>query len=393
MQLQPRGLANLLLTVAVLGLWHYVSTGSAVAWALLVALGVVLLLLHKMTAQMWAVCLVGFGLWARNWTVPALLPASVLAAIVLSKGFYVRVLRAHWDIVSFWHRNIRFLGSHQYYESPLYHKEGFVSTALHQPGLRNWLGKLRAIAKANVFAALAALLGIAALRAHQGGLVLPAGPEGGLESFLWWWLLLTYLWALVTTFVPGLKALGAGVYYVYQSYCPLFLLAALACARTQGANRLWLLGPWGLLLLVSAWWYWRYLRSLADAGAGDRADLRAVLEHLRGLPGDGVLCIPLVLSDPTAYLARKRVLWGGHGYGFNAKLAPYFPVAREDVPRTLADKNLDYVLFQRGYLESLQEAGLVEGEHVARIHERGPYALYAVIKEGPRHAEPAQADQ
>ena len=135
-QLQPRGIANFILTLAVLGVWGYVHSGNWVFWGGVLVLSVGLLFLHKMTVQMWVVYVLGLSLWARDWTVLMLLPASVFVAMLISKGFYLKVLKAHWDIVTFWHENIRNLGSHQYYESPRYRVEHFISTATHQPGLR-----------------------------------------------------------------------------------------------------------------------------------------------------------------------------------------------------------------------------------------------------------------
>src|SRR4030042_6521586 len=60
-QLQPRGLANLLLTLAIGGLWFYIDTGSYSIWIGVLILSVILLFLHKMTVQMWVIYLLGFG--------------------------------------------------------------------------------------------------------------------------------------------------------------------------------------------------------------------------------------------------------------------------------------------------------------------------------------------
>jgi hypothetical protein len=122
-----------------------------------------------------------------------------------------------------------------------------------------------------------------------------------------------------------------------------------------------------------------------EGGSVVHSDLARVLNYLKGLPHDGVLCIPLILSDATAYWARKKVFWGGHSYGFHRLLKPYFPIMRKDVPRTLEEKSLNYVLFGGWYLDSLRDVGLEEGEHVRRIYSCGKYELYEAIskeKEG-----------
>lgn len=371
-QLQPRGLANLLLTLTVGGLWWYHATGSVAVWCGVLAVSVALLLLHKMTVQMWVVYLVGFGLWAWDWRIPALLPASMAAAVVVTGGFYVKVLRAHWDIVTFWHQNLRQLGSHQYYESPPYRKEGFATTAYHQPGRRGLVGKLVSLATYNVFLVMVPVLAYAAATAG-------AGPAR-LDAFLWVWLGLSCGWALVTTFVPGFQALGAGVYYMYQSFVPLFALAGRYLWEAPLPVRAIGLGLWLLAFVVSIRAYATYIRSLGRADATAlNDDLRHVLDHLGGLPDGGVYCIPFQLPEVVAYWTRKKVFWGGHGYGFHRYLKPYFPVMREPVPETLRRWDLRYVLLWRGYLDALKDIGLAEGRDVRLLAQKGEYALYEVV--------------
>ena len=370
-QLQPRGLANFLLTLIVIGLWFYIDTQYLVIWLGILILSVLILFLHKMTTQLWAVYLLGFGIWAKDWTLPALLPTSMLLAIIISKGFYLKVLKAHWDIITFWHENIKNLGSHQYYESPLFRKEGFASTAIHQQGLRHQFKKLWSLFLYNVFIIALPIF------IYFGQFHYPHD----LESFIWWWLGLTYLWAILTTFVPNFKALGAGIYYLYQSFLPLFLLTALVL-REMPLHLQWgLFFLWAIALFLSGVQWEKYCDSVAihKENAGQR-DLHDVLDYLKGLPHDGVFCIPFTLPDITAYWTRKKVFWGGHGYGFHTYLKPYFPIMRENVLETLKEKSLTYVLFWKRYLDSLEDIGLKVGQDLKFILSKGEYELYEVLK-------------
>jgi hypothetical protein len=370
-QLQPRGLANFLLTLIVIGLWFYIDTKYLVIWLGILILSVVILFLHKMTTQLWAVYLLGFGIWAKDWMLPVLLPASMLLAIIISKGFYIKVLKAHWDIITFWHENIKNLGSHQYYESPLYRKEGFASTAIHQRGLRHQLRKLWSLFLYNVFIiVLLILIYFGQFHYHND-----------LESFVWWWLGLTYLWAILTTFVPYFKALGSGIYYLYQSFLPLFLLTALLL-REMPLHLQWgLFILWAIGLFFSGVQWEKYCHSVAiHVENKDQRDLHEVLDYLKGLPHDGVFCIPFTLPDITAYWTRKKVFWGGHGYGFHTYLKPYFPIMRENVLETLKEKSLSYVLFWRRYLDSLEDIGLKVGQDLRFLFSKGEYELYEVVQ-------------
>jgi len=370
-QLQPRGLANLLLTFAVGGLWFYIDTDSYAIWAGVLILSLVLLFLHKMTVQMWIVYLLGFGVWAWDWKIFLLIPASVFVALVISKGFYIKMLKAHWDIVSFWHKNIKYLGSHQYYESPLYRNETFVSTAQHRRGWRHQSRKLLSLYKYNAFILFLPVLAYHAIY----------NPQGRLERFLWIWLGITYLWALLTTFVPYFLALGGGQYYIYQSFLPLFLLAGVSVQSMSAPLQGWLFAFWGIGLVYSLVMWERFCRSVRlDKRAAVGDDLKEVFDFLKLLPNEGVFCIPFLPSDGAAFWTRKKVFWGGHSYGFHALLKPYFPIMREQIRETLRKKPLRYLLFRRGYLNSLKDIGLEEGRDIRYLFGKGDYDLYEVVK-------------
>jgi hypothetical protein len=370
-QLQPRGLANLLLSLAMIGLWFYIDTRLFSIWIGILILSVILLFLHKMTVQMWGVYLLVFGFWSWDWKILFLIPASVFLALVVSRGFYIKMLKAHWDIVSFWHENIRNLGSHQYYESSLYQKEDFVSTAQHQTGWRHQIRKLLSLYKYNAFVLLLPVLASHAVSHDQG--------ESG--SFLWMWIGVTCLWTLFTTFVPYFLALGGGHYYLYQTFLPLFLLVGLTIHTMSAWQQGLLFSFWGVGFIFSVVKWETYCRSVVrNKTATMGHDLKDVFDYLRSLPKDGVFCIPFYLPDGAAFWTRKKVFWGGHSYGFQTLLKPYFPIMQKDVKETLKSKPLNYLLFWRGYLSSLKDIGLEEGRDIRFLFGKGEYALYEVVK-------------
>jgi len=340
-------------------------------WGGVLGITLILLFLHKMTVQMWIIYLLGFGVWAWDWKIFVLIPASVLLAIIISKGFYLKMLRAHWDIISFWYENIKYLGSHQYYESNLYRKDDFASTALHQPGWSHKIRKLLSLFKYNTFILIIPVIAYQVFSQRQGKL----------EHFLWIWLGLTCLWTLLTTFVPYFMALGAGQYYIYNTFFPLFLLAALSINTMTAPLQGWFFALWGIAIVCSIVRWERFCRSNPIHQAATLGnDLKEVLDYLKELPKDGVFCIPFLPSDGTAFWTRKKVFWGGHSYGFHSMLKPYFPVIRKDIEETLKTNPLNYLLFWRGYLKSLKDIGLEEGKNIQFLFNRGDYELYEVIK-------------
>ena len=101
---------------------------------------------------------------------------------------------------------------------------------------------------------------------------------------------MTYLWALLTTFVPYFKALGAGSYYLQQSFTPLFLLASMAPHDVSGSAQRLLFVLWGISLFFSGAIWEKYCESAAARKANAKpADLRKVLDYLRTAEGRGLL--------------------------------------------------------------------------------------------------------
>lgn len=144
-QLNPRGLGAFFLDlIAVLVIAIYLGILPFWAWFIVCVLAGLLLLTHKMSVQLfWFLC-IALAVFTGEWKLTLLVPASVVMALVLSGGFYAKVLRAHWDIVTFWYRNWPWLQAHPVKESPIYGESSFQSPGkFHQSGLGGFSAALQ----------------------------------------------------------------------------------------------------------------------------------------------------------------------------------------------------------------------------------------------------------
>ena len=316
-----------------------------------------------MTTQLLAFVVIGTAAIYRNWEFLLLLPAFVAAAMVLSGGFYTRVLRAHVDIVAFWNRNWRWVGADQIRESPIY-GDGRYERAekLHKTGLRGVLWHGFILFGFNPAAWIACLFCYERLFEHSALLIYPT-------PFLVW-LLLPCLFALLTSFVPALKCLGAGYLYVYNTS----LLASLVLGLTFTFTRAPTLSRTLVVIsvifnMVGVFMFYRQLlrgkRARVDEG------LDGMIETLRTLPRGVVMCVPANWYEVVAYKSQQPVLWGGHGYGFT-RLQPTFPRLLLPIRDVIARYGVRYLLTMDGMLPSNFEADLPQATE-SRSH---PYRLY-----------------
>lgn len=364
MQLNPRSLGALFLDAA----WLCVAAvllcdGSTLFWAAALIFAGLVLITHKMTTQLFVfTAFVGAGL-ALDVRLALLVPAAMIAALVLSGGFYRLVLRAHADILVFWYCHWHWSGSNPVLESPIYGEPGFESPGkFYRSGLAAWVRRLQIVIGFNPW--MPAVLAIGVLAAWHGHAFTP------LETWAFAWLAITFAFALLTTLVPALRCLGQGYLYGYNGSFPAALALGLS-ALTLADTWYWPLvtGATVLASLVALAVFFRALR--ASRTIKIEAHLDAAIARLAALPAGTVMCLPQHWHDVVAYRAGKAVAFGGHGYGF-AKLAPVFPRLALPVREFIAAHDVRYMLLWPAYVNEKFLADLP----LADIETFGDYRLY-----------------
>jgi hypothetical protein len=363
-QLNPRGLGALMLEIVLLLLLALSALGgSAWLWVPVVALSGLILLTHKMTTQVFWFIVCGTALLYQDWTLLLLIPGSIATALLLSGGFYVNVLRAHVEIVAFWNRNWRWIGADWLRESPIYGDSSYERPEkLHRTGIRGVLWQLYVLFGFNPAAWIACLLVYDRLALQSPLLIYP--------TFLLVWLLLPCILALLTTFVPFLKCLGAGYLYVYNTSMLAALLLSLTFEYTRAprvSTTLVILA----LALNAAGLVTYYLRFYRDRRARVDEGLATMLDVLRNESTGVVMCVPISWSEVVAYKTDHPVLWGGHGYGFNS-MEQIWPRLQIPVRELLSEYRVAYLLTMEGMLPE----SFVRDLPPARVERHGEYRLY-----------------
>lgn len=362
-QLNPRGLAAIMLDGLLISLLLAIlNPGHLWFWIVIVLLGSLVLLTHKMTSQLMMFIIVGTAAIYGRPELLLLFPAMFAAAMVMSCGFYWNVLLAHIEIVQFWHRNWRWIGADPLRESPIYGDVHYKrAEKLHKNGLQGLVWHVFIMFGFNPAAWIASLFVYERLFMNSSVLIYPTP--------LLVWLLLPCIWVILTSLVLPLRRFGAGYLYVYNTS----LMASLVLALTYRYSRAPELSLILLLLAVSLnifgiiIYYRQFLsnkRMRVDDG------LEHMLNRLRQLPEGVVMCLPVHWCEVVSYKSCQPVLWGGHGLGFK-NLQPTWPRLMIPIQDVLNIYNVSYLLTMEGMLPAKFVAdlpsALVEAHHEYRL--------------------------
>ena len=288
------------------------------------------------------------------------------AAIILSGGYYLRVLRNHLHAARFWVRNVAFTRAHQVDDSPVLGsagKERATSGGMYEKGLRPTVSLVARVLGENPF--------ILAM------LVTPI-PNNIWAFHMYWWAVAILLWAVATTFGGPLRILGPGFHYMKASVFPTAYTLAVAVNIREGG-----VSVVGVMLLLSflasfaalAYFYRVMALRQTEQTAQTPPDLADAASYLHGLPGQRVLVLPNMYADFVAYASGKAVVWGGHS-GDLSRLEEFFPVLRKPLPYFFERYAVDYFLLDLAY--ATPERLKVEGT-AAPLSQFGSICVYQVV--------------
>jgi hypothetical protein len=289
-----------------------------------------------------------------------------LAAIVLSRGLYLKVLENHVHAIRFWRRNIAYRGAHAVLDSPVYseHRE--------HAQVKGWQGGSLARSAVRLVGENPFLL----------SMLVAATPTLAVEWWgqrMYWWSVAILGWATAVTFIRPLRMVGPGYFYMKASVFPTaFSLALLVGAPGSWTSAAGLIVALSFFLSIGAIvTLYIYLRLRpSEQTSSTPPDLASVASDLRGRAGDRVLCLPTMYSDFLSYASGKSVLWGGHS-GDLSRYEALSPVIRRPLGDLIDEYDLSYVVIDLAYVDPHRLSLSARLDEVAR---HGNFALYRTHK-------------
>ncbi|MDQ3808871.1 MAG: hypothetical protein M3336_01120, partial [Chloroflexota bacterium] len=376
--LNGRAFASLLQTMAMVTLLRSVIPGNGPTASILrlgeadsglyVASVVLIALLYNTHTSTTIALLVSTATLSLVFGEPRFLLAGALGlpvAIVISGGYYVRVIQNHLHAARFWLRNVHLTRAHQVDDSPVVGRSG--------RGPSNARGMYHGALRARL------LLGVRLLGENPFIVAMlvtpvPASPWG---AHMYWWAVAILGWSVLTTFGGPLRILGPGFQYMKASVFPSAYALAVTVNVQEGAY-----SPVGAVLLLSvlasfaalAYFYRVMARRQTEHTAQTPPDLAAAAAYLAGLSGRNVLVLPSMYADFVAYAADKAVVWGGHS-GDLTRFEEFSPVIRKPLEYFFERYAVDYLVLDLAYTDPATLR--VEGQ-VDVLREFGAIVVYAV---------------
>jgi len=382
--LTSRALGNLFLTGGILSYASYYQSQHLLFLALAIAFSFLILVTHKMTLQFLVFFYASIAVILRN-IVPILILASTFALCsIILRGYFVKILKGHYDILVFWHRNWKYLGSHQIYASPIYGETVASKDKGSAHVEKGFLSKAKSIARRNkeIYFVLRGIIGKSSNPFIL--LVLLYGfwaftSLGVVQNLIFWWATLAFLWMLLTIFVPYLRLFGEGFKYMRSAAFP----TAFIISQFSVLGSLPLLGiALGFVVFsVAAVRCFLLLREFYQGGrvgASLDEDLLKTFEHIKDHTEiDYIACFSVDIADALVYYCRRHVLWGTHHDSFNEKVVDFYPVLRKPLSWFQEKYGIKYVLLDTGYVKP-QDLNLSEE---SRVFSSGKYLLYELAPE------------
>jgi len=326
--------------------------------------GVLLFYTHKLSMQTCWFLFPFFAITDRHIDWLFMLLFAYSAAFLVRPGFFLKIVRAHWDIVRFWNKNWPWLAAHQVNDSPVYGKHP-SRAGYYAKSLFSLSSSFIRFALSNVTIVFTFI----ALFAYN--------QLNGFAQFGFWWIIGMHVWAMAIQFLPFLRCIGIGIQYMKYAYLPSIFLAQMIFITIPENQMVFAIIALAILIVLCYKYFRRILYSVKhNTEPILSADLEAQLLFLKDSPDARIMVLPLNLADMAAYVTRRPVCWGTHGYGFIAA-SDVLPILRKPLSWLMERYALTHLLLDERYAT----ADTLGVSHGALISRFGVYALYALNKD------------
>lgn len=333
----PRSLGYSLFTILFISLFLFVQNSEPVFLLIAIISGALIFLSHRFTTQGFLFFSIFFSILDKNPIYLLVFVSSFFLAVVFSKGFYLKVLRGHWGNLVFWNKNAKYRFFHQIKGSYKEHKtKDFIFKLYNQ--FLDFPPFVLAIT--NPWTLPVFYIFFLAL------------PFDSLFLRMLSWVMLSYVLALSTTWIPKLRFLGEGQRYLELSAFPTAFLSSkllFEFLKTElGILFIFVYVLFGLGSLITILVIQRkgIIKDKLRTITPSMGNMFSYLKHLHEKPR--LLCIPHQITTNTIYHTGCPVFVNASYEGIN-KISEVYPYIVRPIKEIMDRYNLDMILLNEEY--------------------------------------------
>jgi len=333
----PRSLGYTLFTVMMMSIIFYFQDPNPAFLVAAVISGSIIFLTHRFTTQAFLFFAIIFDFIKQNMVFPLIFLASFVVAVLISKGFYLKVLRGHIGNLKFWIKNIDYRFAHQV--------KGNIKSTENRDFIFRIYNQFLKFPPFVLEITSPWVLFVLYIFVFEF-------PVNNIFALITIWVVISYILALATIWVPSLRFLGEGQRYLELSAFPAaFLAANFLVSKINsgiGLSLAVLYSTIGLLALVTIIVIQRKaiinerLRTLTP----EMKKMFAYLKSLETRPR--LLCIPHQITTNTIYHTGCPV-YVNASYATIDKISDVYPYIRKPIREIMKDHNLDMILLNEEY--------------------------------------------
>lgn len=355
----PRSLGYTLFSLVFLSLFLFGQNSNIYLILLSVFLGSLIFLSHRFTTQGFLFFSLFFSLINRTPIYVIVFVCSLGLALILSKGFYLEVLKGHIGNLIFWKKNIKYRFYHQIKGNYNDHKTSDFIFKLYNQFLK------------------------------FPPFVLSITNPWTLSVFFFYFyspstsfvisnfimlVIFSYFLALITTWIPNLRFLGEGQRYLELSAFPTALISAILLNQLIKSDMkfpgliLYIIVGLSSFITIIVIQRKAILKDRLRSLTPEMIEIFSYLKKLKNKPK--LLCIPHQITTSTIFHTGCQVFVNAD-YKDIEKISDVYPYIKKPIPEIMKDHGLSHILLNLEY-SSVKELRLKKFKLVKKI---GNFAL------------------
>lgn len=300
---------------------------------------------HKFATQsLFFACLFFSIIENRTFPYLSIFLLSLFTAIIISRGYYLRILQGHIDNIRFWMTNFSYRFAHQ------------VRGIIKQGGKTDFVGKIYyllgtftplTLIGTNIWLIFSLLFFLAASLGWQ---FLPV--DNLLLYKMSIWVMFFYILSILVLSIRYLIPIGEGQRYLEMALAPTAIIAAItffALLDTNYKNAAIAIFLSILFVNLSLTVFIQWKGIIKDKNRSVTKDMQKIFSFINRLkPVPRILCIPHQITTMILYNTKAKVLVDIQA-GTLQTIEDVFPVLKASVSEIARKYNLDILVLKKDY--------------------------------------------